>query len=157
MNAVNKHAWSDLTEKVIGACLEVHKTMGPALLEKVYVDCLCREFDLREISYQREVEYPIYYKGSDLGTNIRIDLLVEDTLVLEIKAVGMVLPVFYAQLISYLKLADKPVGMLINFHEHRLMNGCKIMFRDYQPKAVEDRQSNNQVPTSQPQTPNDPQ
>lgn len=136
MTYITKHAWSDLTEKVIGACLEVHRTMGPALLEKIYVDCLCREFDLRGISYQREVEIPLYYKGSAIGL-IRMDFVVEDTLVLEIKAVGVMLPIFHAQLISYLKLSDKPVGMLLNFHEFKLMNSCKVLFRDHIPKSAD--------------------
>jgi len=133
---INKHAWSDLTEKVIGACLEVHNTIGPSLLEKVYVECLCKEFDLRGISYKREVTYPLSYKGCDIGS-IRLDLLIEDTLVLEVKAVTTVLPVFYAQVISYLKLADKPIGMLINFHEYKLMDSCKVFFRDHSSKAIE--------------------
>ncbi len=134
MSNVNKHAWSDLTEKVIGACLEVHNQVGPSLLEVVYVKCLCREFELRGISYKRELEYPLTYKGCDIGT-MRVDLLIEDTLVLEVKAVSSVLPVCYAQLISYLKMADLPVGMLVNFHEYKLMDSCKVFFRDHQPKS----------------------
>ncbi len=146
MKYVNKHAWSDLTDKVIGACLEVHRTMGPALLERIYVDCLCKEFDLRSISYQREVEFPLLYKGNDLGS-IRLDILVEDTLVLEIKAVSMILPVFNAQLISYLKIANKPVGMLVNFHEFKLMDGCKVLFRDHIPKQLADHVYPESVPS----------
>lgn len=100
---------------VIGAAIEVHKHLGPGLLESVYEECLVRELQLRGCSVDRQVIVPVYYKGEKVKDALRLDLMVEDVLIIEIKAVATLLPVHTAQLISYLQLSAIPKGVLINF------------------------------------------
>ncbi len=104
-----------LTREVIGAAIEVHKEMGPGLLEKVYHKCMERELDLRGIKYTSEQIVPINYKGEDLESDLRADLLVENCLIVELKAVLEIKPIFEAQILSYMKLTKKSKGILINF------------------------------------------
>ncbi len=113
----------ELTEKVIGAAIEVHRELGPGLLESAYEECLCHELHLRRISFNRQVPLPVEYKGSNLDCGYRIDVIVEDKLVLELKSVEHVLPVHEAQLLTYLKLTGKRVGLIINFHVTTLVRG----------------------------------
>lgn len=101
---------------VIGAAIEVHSLMGPGLPEGVYEECLAEECRLRGLEVQRQVQVPVCYKGRDLDSSFRLDLLVNGAIIVEVKAVDVMLPVFNAQLLSYLKLADKPKGILINFY-----------------------------------------
>jgi GxxExxY protein len=115
----------ELTGKIIGAAIEVHKAMGPGLLESVYVDCLCHELALRKLAFRRQVELPIQYKGTKLACNLRLDLLVEEAVPVEVKAVEQVLPVHEAQLLSYLKLGGWTAGLLINFNVPALKDGIK--------------------------------
>jgi GxxExxY protein len=105
-----------LTEQVIGAAIEVHKALGLGLMESVYEECLCHELHLRGVRFQRQVTVPVVYKGVSLDCGYRLDLIVEDTVVLELKCVDRVLPIHEAQLLTYLKLLDKPVGFIINFN-----------------------------------------
>ena len=107
------------------ACIEVHKHMGPGLLEKVYETCLMREFHLRGIKAQAQVSLPLTYKGMELDKSYSIDILVEDEIVLELKAAENMLPVFEAQLISYLRLSGKQVGYLVNFNVPLMKHGIK--------------------------------
>jgi GxxExxY protein len=113
----------DLTEKVIGAAIEVHRTLGPGLLESAYEECLCHELHLRGLVFQRQVALPVQYKGIGLDCGYRIDLIVENTVVLELKCVEHVLPVHEAQLLTYLKLTGKRAGLIVNFHVATLMRG----------------------------------
>ncbi len=114
-----------LTEKVIGAAIEVHKALGPGLLESTYEECLCREFSLRGISFVRQKELPIQYKGVKLDCGYRIDLLVEDVLVLELKSCDAIQPIHQAQLLTYLRLSGKRAGLIINFNVPVLKDGIK--------------------------------
>ncbi|NIO80075.1 MAG: GxxExxY protein [Candidatus Aminicenantes bacterium] len=117
--------FDDLSKKVIGSALEVHKELGPGLLESVYQKCLA--FELREagIRFEMEKEIPILYKGLDISCNYKIDLLIENRLIVELKSVGELLPIHEAQLLTYMKLAKIKTGLLINFNETLLKNGIK--------------------------------
>jgi GxxExxY protein len=119
----SKSIHEPLTEKIIGAAIEVHKALGPGLMENIYEECLCYELKLRGLSFQRQVEVPLFYKGKNLGCGYRLDLLVEETVILELKCVERILPVHQAQLLTYLKLMKKPVGLLINFNVPVLTQG----------------------------------
>ena len=104
-----------LTYRIIGAAIEVHKAIGPGLLESVYHKCLKQELQLMGLSFESEFVVPIHYKGLDMETELRCDLLVEDQIVVELKAVDLMLPVFEAQLLTYMNLLKMPKGILINF------------------------------------------
>ncbi len=121
-----------LCHRIIGACIEVHKALGPGLLENIYQRCLCRELSLNGINYQEEYSISLEYKGLKLDSSLRADLLIEDTVILELKAVNEWNAIFEAQLISYLKLADKPVGLLVNFNVPVLKDGVKRLFNGIQ-------------------------
>ena len=116
---------SALSERVIGAAISVHKELGPGLLESIYETCLCREFDLLGIAYARQVERPISYKGLVLEGGFRIDLIVDQRLVLELKSVEELLPIHEAQLLTYLKLSGIKLGFLINFNIPVLKDGLR--------------------------------
>jgi GxxExxY protein len=112
-----------LTEQIIGAAMEVHKALGPGLLESVYEECLCYELHLRGLRFQRQVTVPVIYKGVSLDCGYRLDLIVEETVILELKCVERVLAIHEAQLMTYLKLLDKPVGFIMNFNVPVLRQG----------------------------------
>jgi GxxExxY protein len=116
-----------ITEKIIGAAMEVHTHLGPGLLEAVYQYFLAYEFDLRGIHYEREKVIPVSYKDQTLECGYRLDFLVEEKVILELKAIDQLLPLHQAQLLTYLKLANCPVGLLINFNVTRLKNGIHRM------------------------------
>src|SRR5262245_19238458 len=105
-----------LTEGVIGAAIEVHRILGPGLLESVYQKCLCHELTLRGIPFRPQVELPINYKGTNLGCDLFMDVVVEDDLVIELKAVDKLAPIHEAQLLTYLRLSGIHRGLLINFN-----------------------------------------
>src|SRR5207247_1166234 len=109
--------------KIIGAAIEVHRTLGPGLLESVYEEALSRELSLREIPFARQVPLPVEYKGIRLECGYRMDVVVQDTVILELKSVEAILPIHRAQLLTYLRLAGKPVGLLINFNSSVLREG----------------------------------
>ena len=113
----------DLTEQIIGAAIEVHKQLGPGLLESAYEQCLCHELHLRGIQFQRQVPLPVAYKGLKLDCGYHLDLVVEDAVILELKAVEKILPVHEAQLLTYLKLTGKKIGLIINFNVDMLTRG----------------------------------
>jgi GxxExxY protein len=121
---------------VIAAAIEVQSHLGPGLLESVYEECLVEELKLRGIRVKRQVQVPIYYKGRAIKTPLRLDLLVDDILVVELKTVEKVLPVHEAQLISYLKLGAKPKGVLINFKTNNItrsaLHRVTELFYEYQ-------------------------
>jgi GxxExxY protein len=112
-----------LTEQIIGAAIEVHRELGPGLLESAYEECLCHELHLRGVKFQRQVDLPIAYKGLTLDCGYRLDLVVEDSVVLELKSIDQILSVHQAQLLTYLHLSGKKVGLLINFNVAVLKNG----------------------------------
>jgi len=112
-----------LTESIIGAAIEVHSYLGPGLLESVYEDCMCQELRLRNIPYKAQVELPLIYKGRQTSGVFRIDLIVADEVVVELKAIERLLSVHEAQLLTYLKLTGKHVGLLINFNVPVLRRG----------------------------------
>lgn len=115
----------DLTEQVIGAAIEVHRELGPGLLESAYQVCLCHELNLRRIPFQQKMELPLTYKGCRLDAGYEVDILVDQKIVLELKSVLVLHPVFEAQLLTYMKLTRTPVGLLINFHVPVLKDGIK--------------------------------
>jgi GxxExxY protein len=120
-----------LTEQIIGGAIAVHRVLGPGLLESAYEECLCFELNQRGLTFQRQVRLPVVYKEVKLDCGYRMDLVVENAVVVEIKAVERVIPVHEAQVLSYLKLADKPVGLLINFHVPVLKNGIKRIVNNF--------------------------
>jgi GxxExxY protein len=121
--AVQKLRYEDLTKEIIGAAIEVHKTIGPGLLEGVYEECLCYELKLRNLSFARQLIVPITYKGVALDCGYRLDVVVESTVILELKSVDRIHPIFEAQLLTYMRLLQKPVGLLINFNVPILRSG----------------------------------
>jgi GxxExxY protein len=118
------HAWSHL---VIGAAIEVHRIKGPGLIESIYSRCFLWECNLRSIPVRRELLVPIEYKGHVFEDPLRLDFLVDDVLILEFKVVEEILPIHKAQLLSYMKLLNVPLGLLINFHEVLLKDGITRM------------------------------
>lgn len=115
------------TKKVIGAAIEVHREIGPGLLESIYERCLLRELECCKIPFRAQVPVPVVYKGETMEGPMRLDILVDDCLILEIKAVDQILPIHKAQLLTYMKLMRLPVGLLINFNEIMLMQGLQRM------------------------------
>jgi len=111
--------------KVIGAAIEVHRIKGPGLLEDIYENCLMRELELQNVPAERQLVVPIEYKGFTFEQPLRLDVYVDKCLIVELKAVERILPIHKAQLMSYMKLLDAPLGLLINFHEVTLKAGIK--------------------------------
>jgi len=115
----------ELSASIISSAIEVHKQLGPGLLESAYEECLCRELYLREISFERQKPLPLEYKGINLDCGYRLDLLAEQRIIVEIKAVAELAPIHEAQMLTYLKLAGIKVGLLINFNVRVLKSGIK--------------------------------
>ena len=125
---MGKYVCSELTENIISAAIEVHKYLGPGLLESAYEQCLCHELSLRGVKFQRQRSLPLEYKGIKLDCGYRLDLLVEGQVVIELKTIQKILPVHRAQLLTYLKLLPAKVGLIINFQEARLTDGiCRLV------------------------------
>ncbi len=126
---------NDISYRIIGCAIEVHKHPGPGLLESVYHNCMMDELDRNNISFQSHVAVPINYKGRQLADPSRLDLLVEDLIIVELKAVEAIHPVFSVQLLSYLKLSEKPKGLLINFNTENISKNTislvTELFRNY--------------------------
>ena len=114
-----------ITEQVIGAAIEVHKALGPGLLESAYEECLCRELALRGIPFERQRPLPVEYKGTKLDCGYRLDLVVAGAVIVEIKAVEIIEPIHEAQLLTYLKLGGWKLGLLINFNVPVLKEGIR--------------------------------
>ena len=117
-----------VTERVIGACIEVHRHLGPGLTEGLYESALCHELELRGIAYQRQVELPVVYKGKSIGKGF-IDLLVEGKVIVELKACESLSAVHRAQLICYLQITNLRIGLLVNFNVAVLKDGVKRVIR----------------------------
>ena len=120
-----EHATNELSDAAIGAAIEVHRHLGPGLLESSYHACLCRELELRGVTYDSQVALPLHYKGIRLPRGYIIDLLIEKSLVVEIKSVDKLLPIHSAQLITYMRLQGVSSGLLMNFNVHLLPHGIK--------------------------------
>lgn len=118
---------SGLTASIIGAAIEVHRDKGPGLIESIYEWCLTKELELRGLSYTRQSNVIIEYKGLTRKEPLRFDILVEGCVFVEAKAVERILPIHKAQLLSYMKLLDVPLGLLMNFHEPKLVDGISRM------------------------------
>ena len=116
---------NELTEQIIGAAIEVHRALGPGLLETVYEACLARELTERGVSFERQKQIPIHYKGELLEIDFRLDLFVGGLVVVELKSVEKVLPIHEAQLLTYLRLTRAQVGLLINFNVEILKEGIR--------------------------------
>ena len=117
--------FDELSRKVIGCAIEVHRNLGPGLLESTYRQCLACELSHADIAFQMEVPLPVRYKQTLLDCGYRIDLLVSGDLIVEIKSNETLLPVHYAQILTYMRLAKIPLGLLINFNVTKLQNGIK--------------------------------
>jgi GxxExxY protein len=111
------------TSRIIAAALEVHRALGPGLLESAYEECLCHELHLRRVDFERQVDLPVSFKGLKLDCGYKADLIVEKDVVVELKSVEKVLPIHQAQLLTYLKLSGKRTGLLINFNVPLLTHG----------------------------------
>ena len=128
---VNKEQFEYLAQQIFLAALEVHKNLGPGLLESVYEFALLKELQLRNIISVYQVKIPLFYKGFDTGKDFFVDILVENEIVIEIKSVEILHPVHTAQILSYLKLADKRMGFLINFNVPLMKDGFKRLVNNY--------------------------
>ena len=120
---------NELTHAVIGMAIEVHRELGPGLLESAYEECLADELRQSTLKFARQKPVPVTYKGLELDCGYRIDLLVEDQLVIELKSVEELIPLFDAQVLTYMKLADKTIGLLINFNVPALKLGLRRFVR----------------------------
>lgn len=120
-----KEEIDSLSNKIIGAAIEVHRLLGPGLLESAYEECLSRELELRGIKVQRQVILPIEYKGIKIESAYRLDLLVEDRIIIELKSVAAIEPIHESQLLTYLKLTKLWLGLVINFNVPLLKDGIK--------------------------------
>ncbi len=117
--------YEQLSGAIIGAAIEVHRELGPGLLESAYEQCLCHELSLRELDFERQRQLPVLYKGLRLDCGFRIDILVENKIILELKAVKTVLPIHEAQIMTYLRLSKKKLGLLLNFNVTVMKDGIQ--------------------------------
>lgn len=122
---MNEKTYNELTSQILSACIEVHRELGPGLLESVYEVCLLDELHRRGLRAESQVKLPVSYKGKQLNKEFVIDILVEDLILLELKAIEVLLPIHEVQLVTYLKLSGKKLGLLINFHVELLKNGVR--------------------------------
>lgn len=116
---------NSLTERVIGLAIDVHRAIGPGLLESAYEECLCYELSQNGLRFERQVELPVVYKQVRLDCGYRLDIIIEDLVILEVKAVDRIISIHEAQLLSYLRMLDKRVGLILNFHSTVLRDGIK--------------------------------
>ncbi|MFH1096241.1 MAG: GxxExxY protein [Candidatus Desantisbacteria bacterium] len=122
---------NQITEKIIGAAIEIHRTLCPGLLESAYEECLCYELSMAGLHFRRQVELPVIYKGIKLDCGYRMDILIEEKVVAELKTVEKLLPIHEAQLLTYLKMMDKRIGLLINFNVSVLKDGIKRIAHNF--------------------------
>lgn len=126
-----KEQYDELTGRIIGCAIEVHKELGPGLMESVYEVCFAEELVKEGLKIKRQAVLPVFYKGKELNKEFIIDLLVEDSVVVELKSIELILPVHEAQLVTYLKLSDKRIGLLINFNVPVLKDGIRRRINGY--------------------------
>jgi GxxExxY protein len=118
---------NQISQEIIGAAIVVHSELGPGLLESVYEECLAYELTLRNISFERQKPVPVMYKGKQIDCGFRLDLLISDSIVVELKTVEQILPVHQAQLMTYLKLTGCKLGLILNFNVEKMVKGIKRM------------------------------
>jgi GxxExxY protein len=128
---LEKEEYDRISKEIVDSCITVHRIMGPGLLESVYEMCLMKEFELRNIKAYNQVTIPLVYKNFELSKEFKIDILVENEIILELKSAEIMIPVFDAQLLSYLRLTDKRLGFLINFNVPLIKNGIKRFVNNY--------------------------
>jgi GxxExxY protein len=128
-------SFNELTERVIGACIEIHRALGSGLLESAYEECLCYELSQAGIKFERQKPLPVHYKDVKLDCGYRLDLVVEEKIIIEMKAVESLLPIHKAQLLTYLKLPGLTLGLLINFNVAMLKQGIKRIVNNFQDSA----------------------
>ena len=116
---------NQLSNKIIGAAIEVHKALGPGLLESAYEECLCQELELRGLHYERQKPLPVVYKGNKLDCGYRLDVVVENAIVLELKSCEKIEPIYEAQILTYLKLSGLHLGLILNFNVPMMRDGIK--------------------------------
>lgn len=126
---------NQITERVIGAAIEVHKHLGPSLSESAYEECLCYELSQLGLTFQRQVPLPVAYKGLKLDCGYRMDIVVENAVILELKSIDEFAPIHSAQLLTYLRLTGMKVGLLMNFNVPVLKNGLKRLVNEYAGSA----------------------
>lgn len=129
--ALTQDDYFKLTERIINACITVHKEMGPGLLESVYEYCLLKELHLNGIEAKSQIEVPLFYKEHALNKSFIVDILVENEIILELKSAETIIPVYEAQLLSYMKLMNKKLGYLLNFNVPLMKHGIKRMKNGY--------------------------
>jgi GxxExxY protein len=122
--------FEQISNQIIGCAIEVHRALGPGLLESAYEQCLAHELARNDIEFQRQAPMPVTYKGLKLDCGYRLDLIVADSVIVELKSVEKLLPVHEAQILTYLKLSGMHLGLLINFNESLLKNGIKRFILD---------------------------
>ncbi|HQV68898.1 MAG TPA: GxxExxY protein [Thermoflexales bacterium] len=122
---------NQLTDQIIGAAIEVHRALGPGLLESAYEECLCHELFLRKLDFERQVSVPVIYKNAKLDCGYRLDTVVKKRVLLELKAVDFLSPIFEAQVLTYLRLTGLSVGLLINFNVPVLKSGIKRIANNF--------------------------
>jgi GxxExxY protein len=120
---------NELSGKILDSCIEVHRHTGPGLIESIYEKCLCKEFELRKINYKCQVEIPVVYKCNFIDSKLRVDLMVENEIIIELKSIEKLDKIHTAQVITYLKLTHKKLGLLINFNVQKLIEGFKRVIR----------------------------
>jgi GxxExxY protein len=131
MNVTQKYL-DELTYRIIGCAIEVHKELGPGLLESVYERCFIRELELKDLHFVSQKIVPINYKGIQLNADLRFDVLVEDLIVIELKAIEGILPIHEAIVLTYMKMLEKPKGIIINFHSTNVFKkGQKTLVNEY--------------------------
>jgi len=126
-----KERYNELATQIVDACFQVHNELGPGLLESAYEYALLKEFELKGILAQNQVQVKLYYKGFDTGKYYAIDILIEQEIIIEIKCCEVMHPVYVAQIISYLKLSQKKLGFLVNFHVPLIKDGIKRFVNDF--------------------------
>jgi len=124
-------SFREITEQVIGCCIEIHKQLGPGLLESAYEECLCYELSALGLVFERQKPLPVKYKTVNLDCGYRLDFVIEDKIILELKTVESLLPIHEAQLLTYLKLSGLTLGLLINFNVPVLKNGIKRIANNF--------------------------
>ena len=128
-------SFNELTERIIGSCIEIHRHLGPGLLESAYEECLCHEMSVAGISFERQKPLPVHYKNVKLDCGYRLDLVVEQKIIVELKAVENLMPIHEAQLLTYLKLSRLTLGLLVNFNVAMLKHGIKRIVNNFQSSA----------------------
>jgi len=120
-----------LSNRIIGAAIEVHKTLGPGLLESAYEQCLCHELSLRGLSFERQKELPVIYRGLKLDCGYRLDIVVEDAIILELKSCEKIEPIHKAQLLTYLRLSGISLGLILNFNVPAMRDGIVRIVNEF--------------------------